>query len=116
MIEQDSNSNDQMKQLVSKQPVAIAMFASGMLMRYRKGILTDDYLKCSSPKREVNHGVVLVGYGKVSDTDTILRGKCSEYWIIRNSWGPDYGEEGFFRLCMDDAGSTAKPHGICLVN
>ena len=63
----------------------------------------------------MNHGVLLVGYGKVKEGDRV-RGHCKEYWIIRNSWGKDWGEEGFFRLCMDGPGSRDKPFGACLAN
>jgi KDEL-tailed cysteine endopeptidase len=52
-----------------------------------------------------------VGYGK---TDT--NKNCEEYWIVRNSWGPTWGENGFFRICMDGAGDSDIPLGTCLVN
>eukprot|EP00347_Sterkiella_histriomuscorum_P004836 403358901 len=115
MIEEDGNKNERMKELVSERPISIAMFASGMMQHYKGGVLTEDYLKCSSNLKEVNHGIVLVGYGKVKQGDRV-RGVCKEYWIIRNSWGPNWGEEGFFRLCMDGAGSKKTPFGTCLVN
>ena len=37
-------------------------------------------------------GVLVVGYGKQGDT---------EYWKIKNSWGPDWGEEGYIRICKN---------------
>lgn len=77
--------------------------------------MTEDYLKCSSSKREVNHGVTVVGYGTVEEGDKV-KGWCNEYWIVRNSWGANWGEEGFFRLCMDNAGSRKTPYGSCLIN
>ena len=65
MIEYDRNLNSALKLLVTKQPISIAMYSTSMLARYKGGILTEDYLKCSSPNNEVNHGVVLVGYGLI---------------------------------------------------
>ena len=93
----------------------MAVYSTGMMSAYRDGIFTEDFLHCSYGNREVNHGLMLVGYGKVTSKDRV-RGRCKEYWIIRNSWGPDWGEEGFFRICMDKAGSKKTPAGTCLVN
>lgn len=83
-------------------------------MSYSRGVVTEDYLHCSKERYSVNHGVVVVGYGKVKDEKTL--GHCSEYWIVRNSWGPNWGEDGFFNLCMDGAGSEKTPLGTCLIN
>ena len=83
----------------------MSMFTTGMLGAYKSGIVTEEFLHCSYTENEVNHGVVMIGYGKVSHKDRV-RGRCKEYWIIRNSWGPHWGEEGFFRICSDNAGSN----------
>ncbi|XP_074267674.1 putative cysteine protease RD19D [Silene latifolia] len=49
------------------------------------------------PKKLVNHGVLLVGYG--AKGYSILRLGNKPYWIIKNSWGPKWGENGYYRLC-----------------
>ena len=65
MIELDRNVNLVLKRLLTRQPIAIAMQATGMLAKYKNGIMTEEFLKCSSKFVEVNHGITLVGYGKV---------------------------------------------------
>jgi C1A family cysteine protease len=48
----------------------------------------DDLTDC--PASQINHAVQATGYG-VDDT-------VGEYWTIRNSWGPTWGESGFIRI------------------
>ncbi len=38
----------------------------------------------------INHAVQLVGYGTDDD--------LGDYWLVRNSWADDWGEDGFIRL------------------
>jgi hypothetical protein len=59
--------------------------------------------------------VAVVGYGKTrkGDKDTEW---CEEYWLVRNTWGAKWGEQGFFKMCMDGAGSELLPYGICQLN
>lgn len=52
-------------------------------------------LVCS--KHFVNHGVLLVGYQERGFAPLRLGNK--PYWIIKNSWGPHWGEHGFYKLC-----------------
>jgi hypothetical protein len=41
----------------------------------------------------IDHAVVLVGYGYE---------KGLGYWILKNSYGAEWGQQGFFNLVMDD--------------
>lgn len=65
-------------------PIALAVDATSF-NDYYSGIMSD----CIS--KRVNHAVVVVGY------DTTFN---PPYWIIRNSWDSDWGEEGYMRLAM----------------
>lgn len=38
----------------------------------------------------VNHAVVVVGYGKSQDG--------VEFWLLKNSWGLGWGEDGYWKL------------------
>ena len=111
-VERDNMTNDEMKAVLQHQPFGAAIFIPFRLKAYHSGIVTEDEFQCSDVQNEVNHGVVVVGYG-VTDSDA---DGCAEYWIVRNSWGRNWGQEGFFNLCMDGAGSAKTPNGTCQIN
>lgn len=67
-------------------PISIGLNAD-MLQSYSSGIFDDDSCSIS-----LDHGVLVVGYGTEDGTD---------YWIVKNSWGSDWGEEGYFRIVRD---------------
>ena len=112
-MEEDYVSNERLRQIVSKQPVGVAIYSNfDCLNAYVRGIMLDSDCACSDPNaNEVNHAVTIIGYG-INKTS---RHGCREYWIIKNSWGADWGEHGTFRLCADRYGRTAE-YGTCQVN
>ena len=50
----------------------------------------------------MNHVVVLVGYG----SDEAL----GDFWLIRNSWGTGYGENGYIRLARESEVTCGIDH------
>ena len=79
---------------VAEGPVSVAI-AAGRLQFYMGGIVKH---LCGT---RLDHGVLLVGYGTEKGTD---------YWLVKNSWGPMWGEKGYFKLLRDD--KEGKP-GMC---
>jgi C1A family cysteine protease len=77
-------------------PIATAVASSSsVFMQYRSGIITS-----SACGTSLNHAVNMVGYGSENGKD---------YWIIRNSWGTNWGEKGYFRIARSDSNGS----GVC---
>jgi len=63
-------------------PVSAAVCVDTDFQRYTGGVFNP-----RKPCNSVNHAIVLVGW---DDADGA--------WILRNSWGPDWGENGYMRI------------------
>jgi len=95
----DVKPNDQisLKGAVSQQPVSIAIEADTKYFQsYSGGILTS-----SSCGTNLDHGVLIVGYGKENGI---------EYWLVKNSWGTSWGDKGYVKIARSDSTDDA---GIC---
>ncbi|KAJ4967897.1 hypothetical protein NE237_014598 [Protea cynaroides] len=74
-----------MMQVVATQPISVNIDASGVKFHhYKQGIYIGD--DCAT---ELNHAVTIVGYGSEGGID---------YWIVKNSWGEGWGENGYIRI------------------
>jgi cathepsin X len=71
-----------MAEVAARGPVAAGIDAT-VLETYTGGIIT------ATLPANINHIVSIVGYGTDNSTD---------YWIVRNSWGQYWGEQGWFRI------------------
>eukprot|EP00249_Psilotum_nudum_P006831 c20094_g1_i1 orf=312-1457(-) len=78
--------------LVKHGPLAIGINA--MFMQTYIGGVSCPYI-CS--KRMLDHGVLLVGYAERGFSPIRLKEK--PYWIIKNSWGANWGDHGYYKLC-----------------
>ncbi len=101
--------------MVNKQPVTVGIVVTDAFRSYKGGIMIEENLKCSDDAKTINHAVTIVGFGKTTPK-SLEHTWCKEFWIARNSWGPNWGEQGNFKLCMDNGSREWKPHGVCHVN
>jgi C1A family cysteine protease len=86
-VDVTANSETSLMQAINVGPVSIAIEADQPCFQfYSGGILSDP--SCGT---QLDHGVLLVGYGTDSSTNT-------PYWIVKNSWGASWGESGYIRL------------------
>ncbi|TYI37731.1 hypothetical protein ES332_A03G234000v1 [Gossypium tomentosum] len=77
--------------LVKNGPLAVAINA--VFMQTYIGGVSCPYI-CS---KRLDHGVLLVGYGSAGYAPIRLKDK--PYWIIKNSWGETWGENGYYKIC-----------------
>ncbi|KAL8554593.1 hypothetical protein ACS0TY_002687 [Phlomoides rotata] len=94
------NDEQALKKAVANQPVSVAIEAGGRAFQlYQSGVFTGH---CGT---DLDHGVVAVGYGTEKGRD---------YWIVRNSWGSSWGENGYIRMERNVANITTGKCGIAV--
>ncbi|XP_062095881.1 zingipain-2-like [Humulus lupulus] len=90
-------SEEALLKAVAMQPVSVGIEATESLKLYSSGIFTGD--DCSG--NDVSHAVTFVGYGTTEDGNN--------YWLAKNSWGENWGENGYVRIMRD----VESFEGVC---
>jgi len=83
-----ADSNAIKAEVFSRGPVSCGIEATDGLDAFQGGYIYNEYINSPS----INHVVAIVGWGSEANG--------TEYWIVRNSWGTPWGEDGFFRLLL----------------
>uniref|UniRef100_A0ABM5EYS7 Pro-cathepsin H n=1 Tax=Pogona vitticeps TaxID=103695 RepID=A0ABM5EYS7_9SAUR len=68
-------------------PVSFAFEVTEDFMHYKQGVYTST--QCDKTPDKVNHAVLAVGYGEENGLP---------YWIVKNSWGFQWGMDGYFYI------------------
>lgn len=77
-------------------PLSVGFLVTDDFRYYKSGIYQHTGIdsrinKIGAGFEETNHAVLVVGYGHCEKENL-------DYWIVKNSWGDQWGEEGYFRI------------------
>jgi len=82
------DAEDELKNAVGLvRPVSVAFEVIDDFRQYKSGVYTSD--ECGTTPDDVNHAVLAVGYGVENGVP---------YWLIKNSWGAEWGDNGYFKM------------------
>lgn len=80
-------SEREIKYHIAKTGPVVSLIQVNEKFRYfGKGIFDDTDKECSNKRSDRTHAITIVGYGRERNTD---------YWIIKNSWGKNWGDKGY---------------------
>eukprot|EP00831_Metopus_contortus_P013298 TRINITY_DN1538_c0_g1_i6.p1 TRINITY_DN1538_c0_g1~~TRINITY_DN1538_c0_g1_i6.p1 ORF type:complete len:389 (+),score=55.40 TRINITY_DN1538_c0_g1_i6:243-1409(+) len=92
-------SNTEMEKIIQTRSMAVCLAAGYHAFRfYKSGVVTT-----GCPAININHAVTVVGAGTLDNIP---------YWLVRNSWGKNWGDNGHIRLMR----TADKTEGMCGVN
>lgn len=87
--------------------MTIAVNVQNSFFNYQSGIMTHE--ACSGANNtSINHAVVLTGYGTNGDCG----GRTCDYFIVKNSWGTNWGANGYVKIEAEEGSYVAGACGL----
>uniref|UniRef100_A0A0D3FT10 Peptidase C1A papain C-terminal domain-containing protein n=1 Tax=Oryza barthii TaxID=65489 RepID=A0A0D3FT10_9ORYZ len=93
-----ANDEEALLKAVANQPVSVAIDGGDRYFQFYKGGVLSGATGCAT---ELDHAITAVGYGVASDG--------TKYWLMKNSWGTSWGEDGYVRMER----GVADKEGVC---
>jgi len=90
--------NDLVDAVANKGPVSICFDVVSDFMHYTSGVYSSK--RCGTGQKDVNHAVLAVGYNQTTSG--------TPYWIVKNSWGKRWGNEGYFWIARGNNACGAQ--------
>eukprot|EP00354_Favella_ehrenbergii_P000400 CAMPEP_0170471516 /NCGR_PEP_ID=MMETSP0123-20130129/13714_1 /TAXON_ID=182087 /ORGANISM="Favella ehrenbergii, Strain Fehren 1" /LENGTH=386 /DNA_ID=CAMNT_0010739199 /DNA_START=89 /DNA_END=1249 /DNA_ORIENTATION=- len=109
---------DQLKRAINVAPIGVGVNADCLVFQqYENGVFDGTWteideegaevlMECANEQSDLTHTAVLVGYGTENSVDSV-----SKYFILKNSWGTDWGEDGYMRVK-----NTGTGNGVVGIN
>jgi cathepsin C len=85
------------QELVAGGPMVMSFEPKEDFMYYKGGVYKSGPNQIHQEWEQVDHALLLMGYGEDNG---------NRYWHLQNSWGNDWGEDGYFRMArgIDESG------------
>lgn len=96
------------KEIKEHGPIVVAFNAPSALFSYSDGIFTDssENVPRVDNWEKTNHAVVAMGWGETQSGE--------KYWIVKNSWGTNWGDRGYFKIRRGTDECAFESMGITL--
>jgi len=88
-------------EIYARGPISCGIDATDLLEAYTGGYVFSEY----NTNPEINHIISVAGWGQTENG--------TAYWIVRNSWGQPWGENGWFRIVLGKPDYNLGIETIC---